>query len=149
MAMADVQAQKVERLPCECVQIDEAKIPGNPTAGPLAAAAINRVLDSFDGRRAVHLCFGNYGGQTVQKGEWRALTGFLNLLHADHLVLEMAHRPAADLEALRDVDARLKLGIGVIDVKVNHIETPEEIARRLDCADKMLCPVRLPLYPPH
>ena len=27
-------------------------------------------------RRAVHLCFGNYGGQTIQKGEWRALVGF-------------------------------------------------------------------------
>jgi 5-methyltetrahydropteroyltriglutamate--homocysteine methyltransferase len=138
MAIADVLAQQIAGLPCDCVQIDEANISGNPADGSLAAAAINRVLASFDGRRAVHLCFGNYGGQTIQKGECRALTGFLNLLHADHLVLEMAHRPTEDLEALCDVDPRLKLGIGVIDVKVNHIETPEEIARRLDCAEKVL-----------
>ena len=70
---------------------------------PLAADAINRVLDAFQGRRAVHLCFGNYGGQTIQKGEWRALVGFLNQLHVDHLVLEMAHRPPEDLEALKEV----------------------------------------------
>ena len=54
---------------------------------------------------------------------------FLNALHVDHLVLEMAHRPAADLEALREVDPRIRLGIGVVDVKINHVETAEEIAR--------------------
>ena len=33
-----------------------------------------------------------------------ALTRFLNELHVDHLVLEMAHRPPADLDAFKDVD---------------------------------------------
>ena len=99
--MAGVLAQQVAGLPCACLQVDEANIPGNPADGPLAAAAINRVLDSFTGKRAVHLCFGNYGGQTIQQGDWRALTDFLNALHVDHLVLELAHRPASDLEALQ------------------------------------------------
>ena len=31
---------------CACVQVDEANIPGNPADGPLAAEAINRVLDA-------------------------------------------------------------------------------------------------------
>ena len=136
-------AQQVHGLPCACLQIDEANVPGNPAEGPLAAAAINRVLDAFNGQRAVHLCFGNYGGQTIQRGEWRALTGFLNLLHADHIILEMAHRTAADLEALRDVEARIRLGIGVVDVKVNHIETAEEIAAQLARAEKALGPGRV------
>jgi 5-methyltetrahydropteroyltriglutamate--homocysteine methyltransferase len=138
MAVADVLARQVAGLPCACLQIDEANIPGNPADGPLAAAAINRVLDGFQGRRAVHLCFGNYGGQTIQKGDWRALIDFLNQLHADHLVLELAHRPAADLEALRDVDPRIRLGIGVVDVKVNHIETAEEIACAIERAGAVL-----------
>ncbi|HTX35374.1 MAG TPA: cobalamin-independent methionine synthase II family protein [Bryobacteraceae bacterium] len=143
MAVAQVLAQQVAGLPCACLQVDEANIPGNPADGPLAAAAINCVLDAFAGRRAVHLCFGNYGGQTIQKGEWRALTDFLNRLHADHLVLEMAHRPATDLDALRDIDPRLRLGIGVVDVKVNHVETPEEIARTLERAESVLGPGRV------
>src|SRR5437763_13582881 len=138
MAIAGVLAQQVAALPCACIQVDEANIPGNPEDGPLAAAAINRVLDAFTGSRAVHLCFGNYGGQTVQKGEWRALTDFLNLLHADHLVLEMAHRPAADLAPLSEVDPRLAIGLGVVDVKVNHVETPDEIAAALDRAVSVL-----------
>jgi 5-methyltetrahydropteroyltriglutamate--homocysteine methyltransferase len=138
MALAGVLAQQVAGLPCTCLQVDEANIPGNPADGPIAAAAINRVLDGFTGLRAVHLCFGNYGGQTIQKGEWRALTDFLNRLHVDHLILEMAHRSAADLEALRDVDPRIRLGIGVVDVKVNYVETPDEIAGALERAENVL-----------
>jgi 5-methyltetrahydropteroyltriglutamate--homocysteine methyltransferase len=143
MSVADVLACQAAGLPCDCLQIDEANVPGNPSDGPLAAAAINRVLDAFGGRRAVHLCFGNYGGQTIQRGEWRALTGFLNLLHADHLVLEMAHRPPGDLEALQDVDPRIRIGIGVVDVKINRIETPEDVARALSRAEQVLGPGRV------
>ncbi|MGH8021815.1 MAG: cobalamin-independent methionine synthase II family protein [Opitutaceae bacterium] len=138
MAVADVLAEQVRGLPCACVQVDEANIPGNPDHGPIAAAAINRVLDAVDkGReRAVHFCFGNYGGQTIQKGSWKALLAFLNALHCDHLVLELAHRPAADLDALNGIDARIALGLGVVDIKVNHIETADEIAARIERAEK-------------
>ena len=54
MAIAEVLAQQVAGLPCACLQMDEANIPGNPADAPLAAAAINCVLDAFDGhaRRA-------------------------------------------------------------------------------------------------
>jgi 5-methyltetrahydropteroyltriglutamate--homocysteine methyltransferase len=138
MAVAEVLAQQVAGLPCDCLQVDEANIPGNPGDAPIAAAAINRVLDAFSGRRAVHLCFGNYGGQTIQRGEWRALTGFLNELHVDHVVLEMAHRPETDLDAMRHLDPRIGLGLGVVDVKANHVETAEEIARAIERAEKSL-----------
>src|SRR4051794_40041640 len=97
LAIADVLATQVGELPCACVQVDEANIPGNPDDAPLAAEAINRVLDAVKVEKAVHFCFGNYGGQTIQKGTWAALVRFLNSLHADHLVLELAHRPASDL----------------------------------------------------
>jgi 5-methyltetrahydropteroyltriglutamate--homocysteine methyltransferase len=143
MAIAGVLARQVSGLPCQCLQLDEANIPGNPDDGPLAAVAINHVLDSFQGQRAVHLCFGNYGGQSIQQGTWRALVNFLNLLHVDHLVLETAHRPVDELVALKEIDPRIHLGLGVIDVKINHIETPDEIAKRLDFAEKTLGPGRI------
>jgi 5-methyltetrahydropteroyltriglutamate--homocysteine methyltransferase len=145
MAVADVLAQQVRDLPCACVQVDEANIPGNPADGPLAAQAINRVLDAVsDGtERAVHFCFGNYGGQVIQRGTWSALIDFLNALHADHLVLELAHRPLDDLQALRDVRPQIGLGIGVIDIKVNHVESPDQIARRLQAAADVLGPERI------
>jgi len=51
LAIADALAAQVGDLSCACVQMDEANIPGNPTDAPLAATAINRVLDAArDGR---------------------------------------------------------------------------------------------------
>ncbi len=143
LAIADVLAAQVRGLPCQCVQVDEANIPGNPADAPIAAEAINRVLDAIEVERAVHFCFGNYGGQTIQKGTWAALIDFLNSLHCNHLVLELAHRPQEDLDALADIRPEIKLGLGVIDVKVNHIETPEEVARRMEAIEKRLGPNRL------
>ena len=143
MAIAEILAGQVRGLPCACVQIDEANLPGNPADAPLAAFAINTVLDCVETQKAVHLCFGNYGGQVIQKGDWLGLVNFLNGLRADHLVLELAHRPARDLEALREIDARISLGIGVIDVKVNAVETPDEVAGRIERAGKILGPGRI------
>lgn len=138
LAIADALAAQVSELECACVQVDEANIPGNPADAPIAAKAINRILDQVKVKRAVHFCFGNYGGQTIQSGEWKALIDFLNALHTDHLVLELAHRPAADLDALKELDPKIGVGLGVVDIKVNHIESADEIARRIEAAEKKL-----------
>jgi 5-methyltetrahydropteroyltriglutamate--homocysteine methyltransferase len=143
MAIAGVLADQVDGLPASCIQVDEANIPGNPADAPLAAKAMNVVLDRVKCQRAVHLCFGNYGGQTIQKGHWQSLIDFLNCLHVDHLVLELAHRPVEDLDALRDVNARIKMGVGVVDVKVNRVETPDEIAASMETIEKKLGAGRL------
>jgi len=143
LAIADALAAQAASLDCACVQVDEANVPGNPGDGPLAAEAINRILANVRGEKAVHFCFGNYGGQTVQRGTWVALLSFLNSLKADHLVLELAHRPPSDLEALRDLDPRIGIGVGVIDIKINHVETPDEVARALERAEGTLGPGRV------
>lgn len=136
--IARVLAAQVAGLPCDCLQVDEANLPGSPEHSELAASAINTVLRAYGGRKAVHLCFGNYGGQTIQKGDWRRLVGFLNALEADDVLLECAHRPQEDLDELRGVRDGLGLGIGVVDVKVNRVETAEEIARRIERAERTL-----------
>ncbi len=143
LAIADILAEQVADLPCDCVQVDEANIPGSPENGPIAQAAINRILDRVEVQKAVHFCFGNYGGQTIQSGKWKALLDFLNGLHADFLVLELAHRPDSDLDALKEIDPRIQLGLGVIDIKVNHVETPEEVARRIEKAARIVGPERI------
>ena len=138
MAIADALAEQVSELPCACIQIDEAHITGNPENGPIASKSINRILDNIQCEKAVHLCFGNYGGQAIQKGNWDSLVSFLNSLNCDHLVLELAHRPQDELEALSQIDKRIGIGIGVIDVKVNQVESPDEVASRIEAAEKYL-----------
>ena len=137
-ALAEVLSEQVRELNCACLQIDEANIPGNPQDGPRAAEAINIVLDAFEGEKAVHFCFGNYGGQVIQKGSWSALIDFLNMLRCDHLVLELKHRPDTDLDTLKDVSSNIRLGIGVIDVKVNPVETPDDVAASIEKAEQVL-----------
>jgi 5-methyltetrahydropteroyltriglutamate--homocysteine methyltransferase len=148
-ALAGVLAAQVAEIDAEVVQVDEANIPGAPEEGPWAADAINRVLDAVRGEKAVHLCFGNYGGQTVQRGTWTALIDFMNRLRADHLVLEFARREFArgagggELERLNELRPEIGIGLGVVDIKDNAVETPEEIARRLERAAQTLGPGRI------
>ena len=138
LAIADAMAAQAAELDCACVQVDEANVPGNPADGPLAAKAINRILDQVKGKKAVHFCFGNYGGQTIQSGAWAPLLQFLSDLHADHLVLELAHRPKEDLDALKELPAHIGIGLGVVDIKVNHVESADEIAWAIDQAEQKL-----------
>ena len=142
-AIADVLAAQVRHVDAEVVQIDEANLPGHPDEWKWAASAINRVLDAVKGKPAVHLCFGNYGGQSVQKGNWAKLMDYLNALHADHIVMECAHRPADELAVFRELRPEIGMGLGVVDVKRTEVESPEEIARAIERAEKILGPGRV------
>jgi len=137
MALAEVLGNQVKDIDADVIQVDEANLTGNPEDGPLAAAGINRVLKSVASEKAVHLCYGNYGGQTIQKGTYGKLIDFLNALEVDHVVLEMARRPADELDMLKAVEG-IGLGIGVIDIKVNEVETPGTVAGRIERAAKTL-----------
>ncbi len=138
LAIGDLLAEQVRHIEAEVVQLDEANLPGNPDEWEWAAAAINKVLDAVNGVPAVHLCFGNYAGQSVQKGSWDKLISYLNALHADHIVMENAHRPLEELAALRDLRPDLGLGLGVVDIKRTEVETAEDIARALERAERTL-----------
>ena len=138
LALADVLAAQVRHIGAACVQVDEANLPGRPEDAELAAEAINRILDAVRGTPAVHLCFGNYGGQRIQSGSWAKLVTFFERIHADHVVLELARPGYGELERLRDVAPRLRLGIGVIDIKTTVVESPSEVAARIEKAAAVL-----------
>jgi 5-methyltetrahydropteroyltriglutamate--homocysteine methyltransferase len=135
-ALADVMAKQIREIDANVVQIDEANLPGSPDEWEWAVSAINVMLDAVPNTPAVHLCFGNYGGQTIQKGSWDKLISYINALHADHVVLEFAHRGYQELEYFKDVKAGI--GLGVVDIKSTVVETPELIAKRLEHATRVL-----------
>ncbi len=135
MAIAGVLAKQAAEIDPEVLQIDEANVTGHPDEADWAADAINVVLDAATQakEKGVHLCFGNYGGQSIQKGHWDKLLGLLNKLHCDHVVMEFAFRGYGELAAFRDgLDPRIGIGVGVIDIKANTIESPETVARRIE-----------------
>jgi len=138
LAIADALAEQVRHLNADVVQIDEANLPGHPQEADWALEAINRVLGAVQGLPAVHLCFGNYGGQRVQAGTWDRLIGYLNGLKADHIVMECKHRPQDELSAFRDLRPDLGLGLGVVDIKSTEVESADEIARQIERAEGVL-----------
>jgi 5-methyltetrahydropteroyltriglutamate--homocysteine methyltransferase len=138
MDIAEVLRGQVAQIGADVVQIDEAHLPGHPEDIAWASDPINHILSAVQGERAVHLCFGNYGGQTIQRGFWRAMLPFLNALEADHLVLEFARRGYDELEHFTDLRPEIALGVGVIDIKDNQVETPDAVAHRIETAVKIL-----------
>lgn len=143
LALADALAQQVRELDADVVQIDEANLPGSPDEWAFAAQAINRVLRAVKTVPAVHLCFGNYGGQSIQAGTWGKLIDYLNALEVDHIVMETAHRPAQELEVFRSLRPEIGFGLGVIDIKSTEIERADDIARAIERAEKILGPGRV------
>ena len=143
MAISDALAEQVRHLDADVVQLDEANLPGNPEEWEWAAAAINRVLDAVKTTPAVHLCFGNYGGQSIQKGRWENLINYLNALHVDHVVMETAHRPAEELAVFKQSRPEIGFGLGVIDIKATVIESADSIARTIERAENLLGPGRV------
>ena len=58
-------------------------------------------------------------------------------------MLEFARRGYDELQAFRDLDPRIGLGLGVIDIKDNGIEAPDLVAHRIEHAAKILGPERV------
>ena len=63
---------------------------------------------------------------------------FINALQVDHLVLECARRSPTELECFKDISPKIGIGIGVIDIKDNGIESPEQIAATIERVVKIL-----------
>jgi len=138
LAIADVLAAQVAEIDADVVQVDEANLPGHADEADWALEAMNRVLDAVGTTAAVHLCFGNYGGQSIQQGSWEKLIAYLSGLHCDHVLLELAHRDNWELDALKEIDAKIRFGLGVVDIKSTVVEDPDDIARAIEKAAAVL-----------
>jgi 5-methyltetrahydropteroyltriglutamate--homocysteine methyltransferase len=138
MALAEVLRKQVESIDAPVIQMDEAHLTGHAEDAEWAHEPFNLALGGIRGEKALHLCFGNYGGQSIQKGYWRDLMPFLNKLDADHLVLEFARRGYDELEAFKELKPGTKLGVGVVDIKDNEVEPTDVIAGRIENAVNVL-----------
>jgi 5-methyltetrahydropteroyltriglutamate--homocysteine methyltransferase len=137
-ALGEIIANQIAEIDADIVQLDEANITGSPEEAEWAASSLNLVLDKVQNTPAVHMCFGNYGGQSIQKGTWAGLIGYMNALHVDHMVLEFAFRGYDELHYLKEVRPEIGIGLGVIDIKSTVVESPETVAKRIEDAANLL-----------
>jgi 5-methyltetrahydropteroyltriglutamate--homocysteine methyltransferase len=138
MEVAEVLRLQLTTIDAPVIQVDEAHLTGHPEHVAWAHEPINHVLSGIAGERGLHLCFGNYGGQSIQQGFWKDLMPFLNKLQVNHLVLEFARRGYDELHHFKELRPDIALGIGVIDIKDNEVESAETVAKRIEVSVKTL-----------
>ena len=110
---------------------------------------LNRVADGVDGiRLALHLCRRNKGrAGWVGEGGYEPILPALSKLEFDMLMLEFAIPAAGDKRVLRDLPERFDIGLGCVDCRSSHIDTPGEIVDRVKQALEYVAPERITLHP--
>jgi 5-methyltetrahydropteroyltriglutamate--homocysteine methyltransferase len=107
---------------------------------------MNGVVDGAAGvRTGVHVCRGNSARNesALFSGTYRPLAPYFERLHVNQLILEYATYRAGDFVAFRGKE----IGLGVVDPRVDRIETPDEIRRAVERALPMHTPESLFLNP--
>ena len=80
---------------------------------------------------STHLCFGNFKGRPVGYRSIKPmLPDFLDMT-VDEIHIEMANREFAEIELLAPFAEKMKVAVGVIDVKNYYIETVEDVVERI------------------
>lgn len=93
----------------------------------------NRTVKPIVGKcnLSTHLCFGNFKGRPVGYRSIKPmLPDFLDL-SVDEIHIEMANREFAEIELLKPFAEKMKVAVGIIDVKNYYIETVDDVVERI------------------
>jgi 5-methyltetrahydropteroyltriglutamate--homocysteine methyltransferase len=117
------------------IQVDEPALTTKPEEVPFFVEAFNECTAGIGCKLSLHVCFSNY----------RLLyPHILELKNCSQLALEFANRAedrggAYDqLNLLNEFGDNREIGLGVTDVHVDQIESPELIKERIEYASKIL-----------
>jgi 5-methyltetrahydropteroyltriglutamate--homocysteine methyltransferase len=127
----NLELKELVKAGAKIIQIDEPYFSGFPDDISWGVNALNAMVEGVGATIAVHICYGNRYGKPSWEGSYRYL--FPKILDAriHQLTLEFARRGGEDLDAFRQLPAPFQLGVGVIDVKTQAVETPDVVAERI------------------
>jgi 5-methyltetrahydropteroyltriglutamate--homocysteine methyltransferase len=128
------EARELAAAGAALLQIDEPFLAGYPEAVPLVVKAVNLVVDGVDVEWALHICYGNRHARPAWEGHYDFLFPEILEAQVDQLVLEFARKGYDDVALFKKYHPSFKLGLGVIDVKSEVVETPDQVAKRVDRA---------------
>ena len=149
-ALAEVLNAEAHRLAAAgatLLQIDEPFLAGYRDEVATAIEAINIVTAGVDVTWALHVCYGNRYARPSWEGHYDFLFPAVMEADVDQLVLEFARKGYDDLQLLRKYGWDRDLGLGVVDVKSEDIETSSLIAGRIRRALDVVAPEHLIVNP--
>lgn len=94
----------------------------------------NRTVEPAVGkcRLSTHLCFGNYKGRAIGLRKYAPMfPAFLDFA-VDEIHVEMASREFSEIAIIGEIAKRRDVAVGIVDVKSYYIETPADIAGRVE-----------------
>lgn len=118
------------------IQIDEPALTTKPSEVPFFVEAFNASTSGINCKLSVHICYSDYGALYPH---------VLGLRNCSQLALEFANRDKdgsgqayKQLDLLNEYGDKREIGLGVADVHVDTIESPQTIKKRIECAVKVL-----------
>ncbi|MGB9242956.1 MAG: hypothetical protein WCC03_06355 [Candidatus Acidiferrales bacterium] len=143
----NLELKELVKAGAKIIQIDEPYFSGFPDDISWGVNALNAMVEGVGATVAVHICYGNRYGKPSWEGSYRYL--FPKILDAKihQLTLEFARRGGEDLDVFKQLPAPFQLGVGVIDVKTQAVETPDVVAERIRKALEVVPAERMFILP--
>jgi len=145
------ELERLVEAGCAEITVDEPSMSCYAHRGDTSefVSIFNRTVEGVRGkcRLSTHLCFGNYKGRAVGPRQYAPMFPAFLDFHVDELHLEMASREFSELHLLKEISAGMDVAVGVVDVKSYYIETPEDIARRVEMCLDHAAPEKLAFAP--
>ena len=114
---------------------------------PEAVAAINRVAEGLRAEVHLHCCHSVYRRRSDVTGDYKPILPRLAEAKVDRINLEFAYPGTGDVSDLKLLPDHLSVGLGVIDVRGERLQSVEEIEDLAVAAASNLPPERIALNP--
>ena len=97
---------------------------------------IEQCCDGVEAQIGWHFCFGNAWGNDIlsanfPEGYQTVLPHFFGTAGIDEFVLDYANRDMAGVDFLKNLPKEKGVQVGVLDIRTNAIERPEQIVDRI------------------
>jgi len=94
---------------------------------PQALAAINRVVEGLKAEVHLHCCHSVYKRRSDVTGDYKPILPRLRDARVDRVNLEFAYPSTGDVSDLKLLPEHLGVGMGVVDVRSEHLPSVEQI----------------------
>lgn len=114
---------------------------------PEAIEAINAIVDGLKAEIHLHCCHSVYKRQSDVQGDYKPILPRLKEALIDRVNLEFAYHDTGAVDDLKLLPERIGVGMGIVDVRGEKLQTVEEMEALGAAGARLLAPGRIALNP--
>ncbi len=114
---------------------------------PEALDSINRIVEGLEAEIHLHCCHSVYRRRADVTGDYKPILPYLKDAKVDRVNLEFAYQDTGAVDDLKLLPQNLGVGMGVLDIRGEELQTVEEIEAIAREGAKYLAPERIALNP--